>query len=62
MLGYGYLLVPKACDTQVCRLHVHFHSCMARTDEQKDIYVRRTGLLEYAATNRIVVLFPQSDY
>lgn len=63
MLGYGYILVPRDCENgETCRLHVHFHSCMARSDEQKDIYIRRTGLLEYASTNRIVMLFPQSDF
>merc|ERR1712086_879605 len=59
---YGYMYVPKACKKdKSCNLHFHFHGCMSSGKIYKDTLNRKTGLLEFAATNNIVVVFPQND-
>ncbi len=58
----GYLYVPKSCSQgQQCRLHVSFHGCKQYAGAVGDAYARGTGLNEYADTNQLVVLYPQTD-
>merc|ERR1719231_1770074 len=58
----GYLYVPESCENgEYCSLLVHFHGCTLSSKVFRDVYARTTGLLEYAATNNIVLLFPQND-
>jgi poly(3-hydroxybutyrate) depolymerase len=58
----GYVYVPKSCsDGQSCRLHVSFHGCKQYAGAVGDAYARGTGLNEYADTNQLVVLYPQTD-
>ncbi len=58
----GYLYVPKSCDEgQQCRLHVSFHGCKQYAGAVGDAYARGTGLNEYADSNQLVVLYPQTD-
>ncbi|HSQ69083.1 MAG TPA: hypothetical protein VLM41_03285 [Steroidobacteraceae bacterium] len=59
---YGWLYVPAACtgpEAKACRLHVVFHGCQQGASQVGDAFVRRTGYLEVAESNRIVALFPQ---
>jgi poly(3-hydroxybutyrate) depolymerase len=63
MARSGYLYVPPACDQnggQRCRLHVVFHGCLQNADTIGDQFVRHTGYIAWADTNRIVVLYPQA--
>lgn len=74
LADYGYLYVPEGCDkvdTQ-CKVHVHFHGCMMSnqvvydkdTDPptlMEDWFVRQYGLLNYASTNNIIMVFPQNN-
>lgn len=58
----GYVYVPKSCsEGQPCRLHVSFHGCKQYAGAVGDAYARGTGLNEYADSNHIVVLYPQTD-
>jgi poly(3-hydroxybutyrate) depolymerase len=60
----GLLFVPKSCsngDKATCRLHVVFHGCKQGASFVGDRFVRRTGYLEAAEANRIVLLFPQIE-
>lgn len=63
MHKYGYVYVPKSCEVnsteKICRLHVSFHGCNQSIDNIDDQYARNTGLNEWAATNALVVLYPQ---
>ncbi len=63
--GVGYIYVPDACLSDVCRLHVAFHGCRQNADAQgrervHDDYVRDAGYNRWAGANRIVVLYPQA--
>ena len=55
----GYLYVPHACQGRQCRLHLAFHGCRQDTDSIHDDFVRDAGYNRWAATNHIVVLYPQ---
>jgi poly(3-hydroxybutyrate) depolymerase len=63
LLDTGYLYVPKACEpgaTQPCRLHVVLHGCLQSAEVLGDKFYTKIGVNEWAATNRIVVLYPQA--
>jgi len=59
----GWVYVPDDCRGRnaSCRLHVVFHGCKQGASFVGDRFVRGAGYLEWAASNRIVVLFPQID-
>ncbi|MGI9026752.1 MAG: extracellular catalytic domain type 2 short-chain-length polyhydroxyalkanoate depolymerase [Burkholderiaceae bacterium] len=57
----GYAYVPAACDEGAkCRVHVAFHGCLQYPERIGDAYRVHTGYNEWADTNRIVVLYPQT--
>ena len=56
----GYVYIPKACDTQRCRVHVAFHGCRQGRAAVKERFAREAGYNRWADTNRIVVLYPQA--
>lgn len=60
----GWLYVPASCAPGAatrCRLHVVFHGCKQGGSFVGDQFVRRSGYLEVAAANDVVVLFPQVE-
>ena len=58
----GYLYVPKSCAAgEPCQLHVSFHGCKQNADNVGNAYTTGTGLNNYADTNNIVVLYPQTQ-
>ena len=60
----GWLFVPAGCgagEPADCRLHVVFHGCKQGASFVGDAFVRRSGYLEVAESNRIVLLFPQIE-
>jgi poly(3-hydroxybutyrate) depolymerase len=59
----GWVYVPSSCrgSTTSCRLHVVFHGCRQGASFVGERFVREAGYLEWAASNRIVVLFPQIE-
>jgi poly(3-hydroxybutyrate) depolymerase len=56
----GFVFVPKACEAGGCRVHVALHGCQMNAGFVGDAFARRNGLNEWAATNRLVVLYPQT--
>ncbi|WP_394823934.1 hypothetical protein [Pendulispora albinea] len=58
----GYAYIPKSCDDGTrCRVHVAFHGCKQyATGTVGDQFYKHAGYNEWADTNRIVVLYPQT--
>lgn len=57
----GYIFVPREChqlDVD-CRLHISFHGCRQGAEFVDDRFAVDAGLNEWAAQNRIVVVYPQ---
>ena len=62
----GYVFIPKACkEGRLCKLHVAFHGCLQggatdkRTGHSGNLLSKYAGYNERAATNDIIVLYPQ---
>jgi poly(3-hydroxybutyrate) depolymerase len=60
MADEGYAYVPKACETQRCRVHVAFHGCRQTKDDIAERFVREAGYNGWAEANRLIVLYPQA--
>ena len=63
MAASGFLYIPAACDAssgQGCKLHVAFHGCKQNARSIGDRFIRDTGYLRWADSNRLLVLFPQA--
>jgi len=59
----GYLYVPKDCEATSgppCRVHIVLHGCLQDADEIGRQVVDKVGYNEWADTNRIIVLYPQT--
>ncbi|HVZ08240.1 plasmid partitioning protein [Rhodopila sp.] len=57
----GFLFVPADCAAgAACRVHVALHGCKQSYDTIGDAFVRHAGYNEWADTNHIVVLYPQT--
>jgi hypothetical protein len=68
----GYVYVPSACEKGAqCRVHIAIHGCAQFAGapdytgippEPKDLdYVALTGYREWADTNNLIVLYPQTE-
>jgi Esterase PHB depolymerase len=61
MSDNGYVYVPAGCDQQQrCRVHIALHGCLQTADLIGDHYVAHAGYNEWADTNNIIVLYPQT--
>jgi poly(3-hydroxybutyrate) depolymerase len=60
MADEGYVYVPRACETQRCRVHVAFHGCRQTAEEIGEAFVRGAGYNGWAEANRLIVLYPQA--
>jgi hypothetical protein len=57
----GHLFVPADCVAQAgCRLHIAFHGCLQSQEVVGDAWYGHAGYNKWAATNRIIVLYPQT--
>jgi poly(3-hydroxybutyrate) depolymerase len=56
----GYAFVPRACDTERCRVHVAFHGCRQNAAAIGEAFVREAGYNRWAESNRLIVLYPQT--
>lgn len=59
----GYAYVPAKCDKNInqrCRVHVAFHGCQQNADSIDDKFIRHAGYNQWADTNNIIVLYPQT--
>ena len=62
MAATGWVYVPSACASgSVCKVHVALHGCQQSTGTIGDKFLKNTGYTRWADTNRIVVLFPQTQ-
>lgn len=57
----GYLFVPEGCEDGGCGLTMALHGCGMGAGQIDDAFVRHSGLNEWAASNRRVILYPQAD-
>jgi hypothetical protein len=58
----GYVYIPAACTpTTRCRVHVVFHGCKQYAGEVGDAVPTKGGYNEWAETNNIIVLYPQTE-
>ena len=61
MNNTGYAYIPKACDSESCRVHVVFHGCLQTTQAIGDRFYTGTGYNQVADANKIIVLYPQAE-
>jgi poly(3-hydroxybutyrate) depolymerase len=60
MAEEGYVYVPKACEMDVCAVHVALHGCRQGVGEIGERFVREAGYNRWADSNRLIVLYPQA--
>ena len=60
MADEGYAYVPRACETERCRVHVAFHGCRQGAETIGERFVREAGYNRWADSNRLIVLYPQA--
>lgn len=65
LAGTGYVYVPAACEPSTikpatCRVHVVFHGCLQYAGLVGDAVYRHAGYNEWADTNNIIMLYPQT--
>ncbi|MDQ5878144.1 MAG: hypothetical protein QG616_1732 [Pseudomonadota bacterium] len=56
----GYAYVPKSCRSGGCRVHLVLHGCRQSAGEIGRRFVEGSGYNEWADTNRLIVLYPQT--
>lgn len=60
---FGYVYYPNTCvatPEKKCKVHVFIHGCEESADINGDVSVRWNGFVEYAASNDIILVFPQN--
>ncbi len=61
MADTGYAYVPADCEAMAaCRVHIAFHGCQQSAERIKDAFYRYAGYNEWADTNRLIILYPQT--
>ncbi|OFA30666.1 hypothetical protein BAE46_10670 [Glaciecola punicea] len=56
----SFVYLPNSClDGKSCKVHISFHGCNQSIDNVGQQYATSTGLNEWAASNRLVILYPQ---
>ena len=57
----GYVYLPAPCAArEPCRVHVALHGCKQNYDAIGDRYIRHAGYNEWADTNHLIILYPQT--
>jgi hypothetical protein len=61
MAETGYVHVPASCAAQEpCRVHIALHGCKQNFETIQDHYIQHAGYNEWADTNRLIILYPQT--
>jgi hypothetical protein len=62
MSNRGWVYAPTQCQDNpiLCRVHVNFHGCFQSYDKLGSLYIKEIGLAEWAESNNIIVVFPQT--
>jgi len=56
----GAVYIPQSCmEKKGCRVHIAFHGCAQSREAVDDAFVKGSGYNRWAATNRLIVLYPQ---
>jgi hypothetical protein len=57
----GFVYVPASCAAQQpCKLHVALHGCLQNFESVGQDFMQLSGYLQWADTNELIVLFPQT--
>ena len=56
----GYVHVPQTCRSSTCRIHVAFHGCRQSATQIGRRFIDGAGYNDWADSNRIIVLYPQT--
>lgn len=57
----GYAYIPQTCALgETCSLHISFHGCNQNVQSIQQQYVEHSGLNNWADSNHMVVLYPQT--
>ncbi len=57
----AYAYVPASCSAgETCAVHVAFHGCLQSESVVGDAFYKHAGLNEWADTNHLIVLYPQT--
>ncbi|MBH9577267.1 hypothetical protein [Inhella proteolytica] len=56
----GYVFIPQTCAAGGCHVHVALHGCRMNGAAIGEAFARHSGLNEWAASNRLVLLYPQT--
>ena len=56
----GHVYVPTTCKTATCRVHVVFHGCKQYEGKVHNAVYLHAGYNKWAATNKLIVLYPQT--
>ncbi len=58
----GYAYVPASCASgEACKVHISFHGCNQYAGAVGTAYAEQTGLNQWADSNHIVVVYPQTQ-
>jgi poly(3-hydroxybutyrate) depolymerase len=58
----GYVFVPRDCEAgEACRVHIALHGCQQDVGEIDRRFIDQTGYNSWADTNRIIILYPQTQ-
>jgi len=57
----GWVYIPSACNTDICRVHVVFHGCLQYAGTVGDAVYNHGGYNKWADKNKIIVLYPQTE-
>jgi hypothetical protein len=69
MANSGFAYVPAACEQSSdsnksgggrCKLHVVFHGCQQSFASIEDKYIKHAGYNQWADTNKMIMLYPQT--
>lgn len=55
----AYVYIPQSCQLESCKIHVAMHGCQQGASEVGTVFIEKSGFLEVADTNKVIVLFPQ---
>ncbi|MCV6638566.1 poly(3-hydroxybutyrate) depolymerase [Candidatus Albibeggiatoa sp. nov. NOAA] len=61
MSEFGFAYIPSGLDPKTCRIHIVFHGCEQGYTEIGSDYFLTTGYNQMAATNNMIVLYPQVE-
>jgi poly(3-hydroxybutyrate) depolymerase len=57
----AYVYIPTVCRAGGCRIHIAFHGCRQNVATAGETWIRQAGYNEWAETNRLLVLYPQTS-